>query len=121
MYRGLARLLFVVAILAAPFAVLPWPAALLVIMLFNAGLCLTFAIVGRLRLTERLRLATSNGAAALLIFATLYFTDWGFSSLNPSVHVAWPYLIAACVSEVAMVVSYVLPARPPLETSGGEL
>lgn len=48
------------------------------------------------------------GATVVLLIATLFFTNWGMSSPKPVIRIAWSYLISACVSELALVVYWIL-------------
>ncbi len=96
----------VAAVVGALFVVFAWPVALLVLSGMNAVGCIGFAIV------RQLKIAGFAGVTSILIMATLFFTDWGLSSLHPVVRVAWPYLIAACAAELTTVLFYLLSPLP---------
>ena len=104
------QLVVVVAILCSLFASLKWPVALLVLSGMNAVACLGFGI------TRRPIVAGFAGATTILILATLFYTNWGLSSLHPGVRVAWPFLIAACFSELATLVCWLLSENQRLTT-----
>ena len=98
------QLVAVAAVLCSLFASLPWPTALVVLIVMNAIAALWFFAAGRLR--------TSNLAciASFLIMATLVLTDWGMYTYGrpPVVRVAWPPLFAACVFELATILDWFL-------------
>ena len=102
----LLQLVVVVTIICALFASLTWPVALLVVCGLNVVGCIGFRLVGRSRI------AGLMGVTAILILATLVLTDWGLSCPHPVVSVAWPYLIAACVSELVAVVCWLVFDSP---------
>ena len=102
---GLARLFqftLIVAVVSALFASLKWPVALLVLCGLNIFASIYFYA------TRRVGIAISGFTTACLILATLFFTDWGFSSLNPTVRIAWPFLAAACVSQLYEVLCWLI-------------
>jgi hypothetical protein len=41
--------------------------------------------------------------AAMLWFASWYLTDWGFYIPTRRIHVAWIYLIPACICQLALI------------------
>jgi hypothetical protein len=63
--------------------------------------------------TKRLKAAATAIATAMLMVATLFFTDWGLSSLQPVVRVAWPLLIAASIAQLLAIGLWFLSVPPP--------
>jgi hypothetical protein len=105
----LLQIVIVFSTLGGLFIALKWPLALLALVGLNAIVGIGFRI-NRNRLNGNLACAT-----AVLIFATLYFTDWGLSMPHPVVRVAWPYLIAACVSELALIVCWIVGMKKEVD------
>ena len=102
----LFQLTVVVAIVCALFAALKWPLALLALSGMNAVACVRF------RLTRRTRPALMALATSVFMLTTLLFTDWGFSTPRPVVRVAWPQLAAACVSQLATMLFWLVSVPP---------
>jgi hypothetical protein len=109
MHQNLMQLKFLgvvfIAVTCILFALLKWPLAILSL----AGLNIS-ALVGFLIARKRMG-AGLAGSTALLLVLTLLFTDWGLSTPNPSVQIAWSYLITACISEI-MLLTYWLCYDP---------
>jgi hypothetical protein len=104
---GLIRLFqctIIVAAISALFAAFKWPLALLILCGLNAAASVYFCA------TRRARIAGPAFITSCLILATLFFTDWGFSSPNPRVRIAWPYLVAACLSQLWAVFCWLISA-----------
>jgi len=102
----LFQLTFVVAVVCALFAALKWPLALLALSGMNAVACVRFW------LTKRTRMALMAFATSILMLATLLLTNWGLSMPQPVVRVAWPYLVAACVSQSATILFWLVSIPP---------
>jgi len=100
------QLVFVVAVISALFGHLAWPLALLALSGLNGIASVWFW------LTKRSRLGKMAALTAILILATLFFTDWGFSSPHPVVRVAWPLLVAACIAELVTIVMWLVSVPP---------
>ena len=79
------------------FATLPLILTLLTLLVGNvvAILALVFA---RQNFAANLAFLT-----AVLLLASLIFTDWGFSRLSPRVTVSWVCLIPAVISQLALI------------------
>jgi len=100
--RSLLPVAASIAVTCTLFAILRWPLALLGLAGLNTIACFGFLVRGKQLV------AILAGATALLLIATLFFTDWGLSSLKPTIRIAWWYLIAACVSEVVLLAYWIL-------------
>lgn len=101
MFQHLRNRLLVLIVFAlvvdGAFIAFPWPLVVLGIAVFNAIAAVGFWLGGKQRSVEL------TGATTALLIAALFFTDWGFSTPNPIVRVAWPWLIAACAMEIAAI------------------
>jgi hypothetical protein len=96
----------VVAVVAALFGSLPWPIAMLIVCIANL-LAAVFFFVNKQSRVARMALATSA-----LIFAAIALTDWGLSSPNGKVRVAWPLVIAAIASQCwTLAIWFVIPSE----------
>ena len=104
--RRLMYLVFVAAVAAALFVKLGWPNALLIVAVANAIAAVRFWA------TRRSQLSRMAAASAVLIMATLFFTDWGLSSLHPVVRVAWGWLVCACILQVMAIVLWLVSDSP---------
>jgi hypothetical protein len=105
---GLIRLFqctLMVAVVSALFTALKWPLALLIVCGLNAAASAYFCA------TRRPRIAAAAFMTFCLILATLFFTDWGFSTPNPMVRIAWPFLAAACVSQLCTILYWLISAQ----------
>lgn len=71
------QLAVVVAVISALFGHLPWPLALLALCGLNVLASVWFW------LTKRSWLGNTAGVTAVLIFAALFFTDWGSHRRTP--------------------------------------
>ncbi len=100
------RLVFVVAVISTLFAQLKWPLALLALSGLNGAASIWFWLV------KRSRVARMAALTSLLMLATLFFTDWGLSSLHPVLRVAWPLLIAACIAELLTLLLWLVSVPP---------
>jgi hypothetical protein len=98
----LLKLVVVVAVISWLFAYLAWPLVLKTLCELNGLASVWFLVTGRRRLA---RMAI---VAAILMLATLLWTDWGLSPLDPVVHVAWSFLVAASVAEVTTIVLWLV-------------
>ena len=63
---------------------------------------------------ERQLLGTTAAVTAMLMLATLFFTDWGIEMPHPVVQIAWPHLVAACIAEVAAIIMWLLSVPPTI-------
>ena len=81
------------------FATLPLMLTLLVLLVCNA--------VAYLALLVARQVAAANLAflTGVLVFATLVFTSWGFSMVNPRVTVSWVCLIPAIIAQLTLIAS----------------
>ncbi len=111
----LLQLVVVVAVISALFGHLVWPLALLVLSGLNGIASVCFW------LTKRPRLGEAAAATAALGLCTLFFTDWGLTSPNPVVHVAWPCLAAACIAELVTLVMWLLSVPPTTAADNRQL
>lgn len=104
--RRLLGCVAVVAVVSSLFASLKWPVALAALAAINAAASVAFGEMKRPWITL-LALVTAS-----LIALTLIETDWGFSTSNPApmVRVAWPWLIAACVTQVCTLLFWLFGA-----------
>lgn len=105
----LLQLLVVVAVPCAIFAQWKWPLALLAMLGLNGFASVWFW------LTKRPQVGGMAALTAILIFAALLFTDWDIDSPRPPVvRVAWPWLTAACVSQLVTVLMWMVSVRPAI-------
>ena len=93
------RWLAVIPLLAvvALFATLPLMLTLLVLL---AGNAIAFFVLLVLRQSTSAALAFLT---AVLIVASLMFTNWGFSMPNPRITISWVCLIPAIISQLALI------------------
>lgn len=85
--------------LVALFAAFPLMLTLLVLVGCNAVMFLVLACC-RQAVPAKLALLT-----VVLMTASLFLTDWGFSSLHPQIRPSWLSLVPACISQLALVSS----------------
>jgi hypothetical protein len=95
------QLVAVVAILCSLFASLMWFEALGVWGVINGIACIGF------RIARRPRTAVLAGVTAFLILVAWGLTALSFSMLPPKAP-AWPWMIAACVFELATILDWFL-------------
>lgn len=79
----------------------------LILTLLVLVACNTIAFIALLIFRQ----TTASGLAFLtgvLMFASLIFTDWGFSMPNPRITISWGWLIPACLSQLVLIL---LPFR----------
>ena len=103
----LKRLLVVVtvsAIIAGLFACLQLEIALLTLATIDLIASVLFELYAKSRLSLLLLVS------AILIQATLYYTDWGHSRPIPDFRVAWSFLIATFVAHAAVAFVWLIDA-----------
>ena len=81
------------------FATLPLMLTLLVLLVCNAVAYLALLVAHQ---TTAANLAFLTG---VLVFATLMFTSFGFSMVNPRVTVSWVCLIPAIIAQLTLIAS----------------
>lgn len=95
------RSIWIVAVLLLAvmvlFASLPLMLTLITLLACNGIAFFVLLIVHRT--TE----ASLAFLSALLMLATLMFTNWGFSMPNPRIRVSWISLIPACISQLTLI------------------
>jgi len=89
-----ATLLAVIAILLVA---LPFILALLALLCGNAIGFIALAVY-RQRIAARISALT-----ILLLLATLFFTNWGFSMPEPRIRIAWLYFVPACALQLTLI------------------
>jgi hypothetical protein len=106
--RRLFGLVFVVAVICSLFASLSLMSAMVALAAMNGIACLV------LLFTWRDRTSGLAGWTAILLFATGMFTDWDGPGQTPSgLHIAWGWLTAACIAQLATIVCWFLSVPPP--------
>ena len=94
------QLVAVGAVMCSLFATVWFPAAMLVLAFVDVMACIGFKSLGRPG-TALLAALTS-----VLIVVTLLYKGIGFQSVRHLVAVAWPPLTAACILQVATILSW---------------
>jgi len=96
------QLVAAASIVASLFAAFPLMIALL-------GLCVINALAACYFWFANWRsLCLISCTTSALIFATVFFTDWGVSRPNGQISVAWPFLIVACIAQVDAMAMWLL-------------
>ena len=97
-WRRWIPMAFVISLVAL-FATFPLMITLLVLVGCNAA---AFIVLRCCRQAVPAKLALLT---VVLMTASLFLTDWGFSSLHPQIQVSWLSLVPACISQLALVSS----------------
>ena len=103
----LRRLVIAIAVIGGPFLFFKWPVAVFSLAVLNVVACLL------LGMQRRWQSAVGALIASALLFAALVFTNWGLSTPQPVVRVAWPWLIAGCIAQAAVAVGWTMPRPSP--------
>ena len=104
--KSLAISILLLCSVVGVFVFLPLMLALLVMLAIDSIACLCFTITKSM---------TSAGLAALcciLLFSSLIFTDWGFSTPNPQIRIAWFPLTLALLGQLCLIFQPLLPSIP---------
>ena len=105
---SLSRLLglwIVFAVLLLPFSIWHWPWAMLGLAGINTAAAIAYAFM------KKKFLAISLFASSLLLVATLINTDWGLSSINPKIRIAWLWLFASCLAQFTSIALWIVDGK----------